>query len=104
MAKDLRGNELKEGDAVNIFLPPGTAIIGQIAQVRNGGIVTGMNHKQQQVTPGLVEAVVMVTIAVDPTQPVCQQLLKLHATPGELKAQAERMESAEVKPKLVLEN
>jgi hypothetical protein len=77
MAKDARGNELKVGDQVALEIPS-TKVLGNIVQITQGGIITGMKRGGQEQLPGELTVAVHFLLQVHPQQPVLPNVLKLH--------------------------
>ena len=68
--KDAVGNELRVGDLVALQLER-PLIFGQVTEVGEGGIVTGVNHKGgAEIRPGRIVILSRHSIDVDPRQPL----------------------------------
>ena len=74
--KDLVGNELHEGDLVAIYLAR-PVILGRIAQIKHGGIVTGLRQGGQQMVAGEITIHCQQTVFVNPQTGVAGELAVL---------------------------
>ena len=77
MARDARGISLKEGDTVSLEIPS-TRVVGDIQKIAHGGIVTGMRGGHDRISMGSVTVLVAFEIALDPSNPIIPNALKLH--------------------------
>jgi hypothetical protein len=89
MVTDIMGNELKEGDLVALQLER-PLIFGRIAEVAEGGIITGLRGGQSEMRPTRVMVICHHPIEVDPRQPKIGAMIKLYDPAGI----AEKLEEA----------
>ena len=77
--KDRIGNNLKMGDKVVVALPE-AQIFGFVAQVEEGGVITGVNKVRggMEKRPGRVLVSCVIALPVDPEFDSVAQLVKVH--------------------------
>lgn len=81
MVTDIMGNELREGDLVALQLER-PLIFGRIAEVAEGGIITGMRGGQAEMKLTRVMVICHHPIEVDPRQARIAAMIKLHDPAG----------------------
>jgi hypothetical protein len=76
---DARQNEIKVGDTVMLEIIS-KSVVGEIRDIENGGIITGINRKDHGMVAsmGFVTVLVAFKIAVNPEQPIISNMHKLH--------------------------
>jgi len=67
IVRDARGNELKEGQTVLLKWGMQT-VEGVVAEVKQGGVITGLRKGGEQISPATVRIECAFTINCDPTQ------------------------------------
>jgi hypothetical protein len=75
--KDLVGNELKVGDLVAVYLAR-PVILGRIARITGGSIVTGLRHGGQNVTPCEITIACQQTVFANPQIGVAGEIAVLN--------------------------
>jgi hypothetical protein len=92
MIKDTMGNELKEGDLVMVQLER-PIIFGRIAEVAEGGIITGVRGNEPQMKLSRVVVLSHHPIDTDPRIGVVPSLVKLY-DPTEMSRQIEEVKTS----------
>jgi len=77
MVRDTMGNELKEGDLVALQLER-PLIFGRIAEVAEGGIITGVKNGQPEMRMTRVVVISHHPIDTDPRIGQVPSIIKLH--------------------------
>jgi hypothetical protein len=81
LAKDMLGNEIKEGDFVRI--DPPAHVFGRIIKITHGGAIIGHVANPQahgkpiaQVSPGIVTVEIIYQTTYDPNLDICTKVVK----------------------------
>ena len=93
--KDSLGNELKEGQRVQIVLQS-PICIGYVTKIAAGGIVSGLRRGGADVKAAELHIQCPFVIPIDPTSPVATSVTRVHTPEGTEKPVEE--------PKLVIAN
>lgn len=75
MAKDMLGMEIGVGDTLSVTLT-GTQVVAEVAEVLNGGIITGRKAGGEHQQAGFVRCLVRVDIPFNPQNPVLMNAVK----------------------------
>ena len=89
MVRDTMGNELKPGDLVALQLER-PLIFGRIAEVSEGGIITGVKHGQAEVRMSRVVVISHHPVDTDPRLGQVPSIVKLH-DPAQMSQQLEEL-------------
>jgi hypothetical protein len=80
MVKDRIGNELHEGDLVEIKLVSND-VMAFVTEVQRGGVITGVRKGGREATPGLVTLAATFHFEFDPGDPALRNMVRL-VNPG----------------------
>lgn len=75
--KDRIGNKLELGHKVAVALPD-ASIFGFIAQIEEGGLITGLKRGGSERRPGRVLVSCVIALPVDPESGAVPQLVRVH--------------------------
>lgn len=75
--KDRIGNKLETGQKVVVALPE-AQIFGFIAQLEEGGLITGLKRGGSDRMPGRVLVSCVIALPVDPASGAVPQLVRVH--------------------------
>jgi len=77
MMKDRIGNKLKTGDKVVVALPE-AQIFGFVAQVEEGGLITGLKRGGSERRPGRVLVSCVIALPIDAELDAVAQLVRVY--------------------------
>jgi hypothetical protein len=86
MVKDRLGNELAQGQLVEIKLGS-PEVMAFVQEVKEGGIIQGVRGGGRTVTPGILVLFATFTFEYDPSNPILTNLVRL-VSPDEEKPKA----------------